>query len=66
MQEFIYRIVIYLLSFVLSLYGLSALDFNKLLKKGQVSQAWVLYFVLACSLAYLLGSFIIQIMYSFN
>ncbi len=66
MQQFIYKLLIYLLSFVLSLYGLSALDFNKLLKKGQVSQAWVLYFVAACSLAYLFGSFIIQIMYSFN
>lgn len=66
MKQFIYKITIYLLSFVLSMFGLNSLDFSKFLKKNKVSEAWILYFILACGLAYLLGSFIIQIMYSFN
>ena len=66
MQSFIYKVIIYLLSFVLSFYGLSALDFKKIIKQGRVTETWILYFILACSLAYLFGSFLMEIIYRFN
>ncbi len=66
MNQFIYRVIVYLLSFALSLYGLSALDFNRFLKKNKVTEAQVLYFLLALALAYLVGSLLMSIIYFFN
>lgn len=66
MNQFIYRVIVYLLSFILSLYGLSALDFNRFLKKNKVTEAQVLYFLLALALAYLVGSLLMSIIYFFN
>lgn len=66
MKDFVFKILIYILGFVLSFYGLNALDFNKFIRQGRVRETWVLYFVLACSLAYLFGSFVISIIYKFN
>lgn len=66
MLKFYIRVLVYLFSFVLSLYGLSALDFNRLLKKNSVTKAWVLYFIVGMSLAYLLGSFLMSIIYYFQ
>lgn len=65
MLDFYLRVLIYLLCFMLSLYGLSALDFNRFLKQGKVLPAQVLYAVIACSLAYLMGSFLMAIIYRF-
>lgn len=66
MTNFVSKIIVYLISFLISLYGLSAIDFNRLLKKNKVKEAWVLYFVLSICLAYLFGQFIISITYFFN
>ena len=66
MIDFYIKVGIYLVSFVLSLFGLNALDFNRIVKQGKVSQAQLLYFILACCLAYLLGNFIMAIMYRFS
>ena len=66
MTNFVSKIIVYLISFLISLYGLSAIDFNRLLKKNNVKEAWVLYFVLSICLAYLFGQFIISITYFFN
>ena len=66
MNQFIYRVIVYLLSFILSLYGLSALDFNRFLKKNKVTEAQVLYFLLALALAYLVASHLMSIIYFFN
>ena len=62
---FYLQVIVYLFSFVVSLYGLNAIDLNRFIKKGRVAQAWVLYFVLGMSLAYLLGSFLMSIIYYF-
>ena len=48
------------------MFGLSALDFNKLIKKNKVNEARVLYIVLAMIITYLLGSFLMDIIYYFN
>lgn len=66
MIDFYVKVIIYLIGFVLSLYGLSALDFNRFLKQGKVVQAQVLYYVLACCMAYLFGSFLMAIIYRFS
>lgn len=66
MKDFIFKVVIYILSFILSFYGLSALDFTKFIKKGRVRETWILYFMLAASLAYLFGSFLMAIIYRYN
>lgn len=66
MTKFILKIVIYLVSFALSMYGLSALDFNRLLKKGRIASGQTLYFLIALIMAYLLGQFFMSCIYYFN
>ena len=66
MIDFYLKVGIYFISFILSLFGLNALDFNRFVKQGKVAQAQLLYFVIACALAYLFGSFIMSIMYRFH
>ena len=65
MNSFIYRAIIYLVSFFISLYALNALDFNRFIKKGRTSEAQILYFLIAMSLAYLVGSMLISLIYYF-
>ena len=60
------RLLIYFVAFAISLYALSALDFNRFLKKNHVMAAQVLYIVLAMALAFLMGQFIMAIMYGFR
>ncbi|MBO7676503.1 MAG: DUF1146 domain-containing protein [Erysipelotrichaceae bacterium] len=66
MLDFYIRVIIYFICFFLSFYGLSALDFNRFLKQGKVVQGQILYFILASSLAYLMGNFFIAIIYFYN
>ena len=65
MNNFIYKVIIYIISFFLSLYGLSALDYSRFIKKGKTMEAQLLYFLLAMSLAYLVGSMFISLIYFF-
>lgn len=66
MYKFYLRVFMYLFCFFVSLIGLNAIDFNRYIKKGHVISAWILYFVLAFSLAYLSGSFLMAITYYFQ
>ena len=66
MLDFYIRVIIYFICFLLSFYALSALDFNRFLKQGKVVQGQILYFILACCLAYLMGNFFIAIIYFYN
>lgn len=65
MYKFYMRVLVYFICFIFSLFGLSALDFNRYVKKGKIASAWILYFIIAFSLAYLSGSFIMAIIYWF-
>ena len=65
MFEFYIRVAVFFFSFLLSLYGLNALDFNRFIRQGKVMQEQVLYFILAASLSYLLGSFLMSMIYYF-
>lgn len=60
---YIMNLACYFFSFVACLYALSAVDFNKFLKKNRPAQAQALYLILAMALAYLLGRFILSITY---
>ncbi len=63
--DFYMRVFIYFFCFLLALYGMSALDFNRFVKQNRVMQAQILYFVIACCLSYLMGSFLMAVMYRF-
>lgn len=65
MYKFYMRVLVYILCFIFTLFGLNSLDFNRFIKKGKVAQAWILYFIIAFGLAYLFGSFIMSIIYWF-
>lgn len=66
MKDFYIRVIIYFVCFGISLFGLSALDFSKFIKKNKVTETWVLYFVVGACMAYLLGQFLMAIIYRFN
>ena len=66
MKEFYIRVIVYLMCFLISLFGLNAFDFNMFIKKGKTFEAWVLYFVISMCMAYLLGQFMMAIIYYFN
>lgn len=57
--QVIIRYVVYILCFILSMQAMQALNYEKLLKKGHVRQAQVLYFLLVMALAWLSGSFVL-------
>lgn len=66
MIDFYLRVGIYLFCFILSIYSLNALDFNRFIKQGRTVQGQMLFFILACVLAYLLANFFMAIIYRFN
>ena len=65
MIDFYVRAAIYFLCFLIVLYGMSALDFNRFIRQGKVAQAQILYFVISCALAYLMGNFLMSLIYRF-
>ena len=66
MREFTLKIVVYLICFIICMYGLGAFDFSRFIKKNKNTEAWVLYFVIAMCLTYILGQFMMSIIYWFN
>ena len=66
MLNFYLKVGIYLIMFVVSFYGLKAIDFNRFLKRNPGPSGAVLYILLALIMAYLLGEFMISITYYFN
>lgn len=63
MQDFIVRMTVYLTCFALSLYALSSVNYEKILRKGKVWQAQILYILLAMALATLAAQFLMGIAY---
>lgn len=53
------RVGLYIVCFALSLYGLNAVHYEKILKGNHIRQAQVLYFLLAMALAYLVSEFML-------
>lgn len=63
MVQFLIRCGIYILALVVSYFALDAVNYEKILKKGHVKQAQILYFLLVIALAYLVGSFCCAFIY---
>ena len=61
--RFFVRVIVYILTFIVSWFAMTAFDFQRILKKNHVRQAQVLYFLFVMALAYLAGSFILAFMY---
>ena len=66
MTEYIIKIIIYILCYLLVLYGLNAFDFNRFVKKGHIQEARILYFVVSMAITYLIGEFVMSVIYYFN
>lgn len=64
MLSYLIKAFVYVTCFACSWYGLNALNYEKLLKKGHVREAQVLYFMIVAALAYLAGSFILAFVYN--
>lgn len=58
----IIEVIVYLVSFVISIYGLSAIDINRFIKKNAVAQTYVLYLAISFIMAYLLGNMLLVLM----
>ncbi|MFI3284567.1 MAG: DUF1146 family protein [Erysipelotrichaceae bacterium] len=56
------QIILYILTFAIALYALSSLNYEKMIKGNHVSQAQVLYLLLAMALAYLSSQFLLGLM----
>lgn len=63
MGTFIARVALFLVCFVICLYALLAFDYQKIMIKGRTLQVQIFVIVVAMGLAYLMGSFIMAIMY---
>lgn len=52
-----------MVSLAVSWYAMQAWDYEKILKKGHVQQAQILYFLIMIALAYLVAQFFMGFMY---
>ena len=65
LSQFLVRTIVYLGCLIASWYGLSALNYEKFLRKNHVVQAQILYILIVLALAYLSGSFILAFLYRY-
>lgn len=56
--HFIIRAIVYILSFIVVFDSMKCINYEKLLKKGHVAQAQILYYLIVMGIAYLVGSFV--------
>lgn len=63
MLDFLIRVFVYLGCFVLSMYGLSSVNYEKFIRSGKVRQAQVLYLLVAMGIAKLAAEFLMNIAY---
>lgn len=56
------KLCVYVVSIVLSMYGLSCFRYDHFILKGKVRQFYLLYMILSLVLGYLLGSFLLEFM----
>lgn len=65
MWPFLKELLVYFVAFGVSLYALSGVDFEKIMRKGRSAQIQALYIILSMAIAYLLGQFLLAIMYHY-
>lgn len=54
------RVGVYIISVVLSMYGLSCFRFESYIKKGKIREFYIFYIVTSLGLAYLFAQFILS------
>ena len=60
MMNYIVHTLVYTISVMLSMIGLSCFPFEKYIKKGKVREFYVFYIVASVALGYLFASFILS------
>lgn len=55
-----YKIVIYILSIITSMFSISGINFNNFFKQNHIWEARIFVVVLSFIMGYLLGSFLIE------
>lgn len=56
------KLIVYVISIVMSMYGLSCFHYENFILKGKIRAFYMLYIILSLVLGYLLGSFILEFM----
>lgn len=56
------KLIVYVTSIILSMYGLSCFHYENFILKGKVKQFYLFYIIVSLVLGYLLGSFILEFM----
>lgn len=56
----ILKMIIYIVSIMIAMYGLSCFQYDKYISKGKLKEFYCLFLVLSLSLGYLLASFILD------
>lgn len=56
----IVNIIVYIISVLLAMYGLSCFDYEKWLKKNKVREFYIFFIMASVSLGYLFASFILN------
>ncbi len=56
------KLIVYVISIIMSMYGLSCFHYENVILKGKIKQFYMLYIILSLVLGYLLGSFILEFM----
>ena len=56
------KFILYMISLVCVIYGLSCIPFEKMIKKNHVRQFYVLYIIVVLSLTYLVAHFFLDFM----
>ena len=54
------RVAVYIISVVLSMYGLSCFRFENYIKRGKIREFYIFYIVTSLGLAYLFAQFILS------
>ena len=57
----IIKVIIYIICFGISIYGLSSINIEKFIKANKIPQTYTLYFMIAIALAYLVSEFILNL-----
>ena len=65
MPEIVFRIILHLGCFAISLYALEGIDFARFIRKGRTQQATILLFLLSMALGYLVAQFLMMLAFKY-
>lgn len=65
MPEIVFRIILHIACFGVSLFALEGIDFSRFIRKGRTQQATVLLFLLSMALGYLVAQFLMMLAFRY-